>query len=778
MREAWSTARESARADSAWSTSAPAALRRLLDAATKPLAVVTAPAGFGKSTLLRAFCARRSGAFIDLASGAGTFRDAVRMLCDALRSAAPGARLAFASAYARSAERGQRTSSLARWLARYLDDTEITVVVDSVDRLGADTRAFAEFLEALVRSASGAHFVLAVRDGADLPIPRWFAGDLTAMPIGADDLRWSVSQARAAAQGFGTTRDVAALKWLVNAANGRPFDIVYALQAGESPRPGEDPGETLFRGFDLDERRYVMETCLLRCIDAPLLAACGLPVHPLLTGESRLGDLVVSLNGAGYQYDDALRVRAETELRADAAEYRRVAERTADALEAVGRVRESLDVARTAGLRERVRHLVCQYGLQLEDRGDVDAVDAALDFLPDDSDDAVVFVLRGSRESRLGRTDTSEAWFRHAIVCAGSRAVAAEAAYRLAREIVRRDRSDAVELLEPYAYDESLSIEQRSSILSALAEAYLVARRPDDAQRTLQDALAFADRLDVAASAHLYTRASYIELYAGDRERAREYAQTGAARAEEAHLYVMAFGAYSVLYNVAYEDTGPSESLVFLDRLGDCAIRSGNLDFHLYAVVAAYELQVERGDVAAIERLEHDLREFDLHYGASAALQGLLPSRAVVAAWKGAFASAYEILAPTAEQQDDADRAALRWAEIALYAAAAGMRAVSADALRNFTHAYARDGGSSAHAVRGAILARLAASFVSGPLQFPAISAAGRLGSLSRAVECVLAARQGLQSADSLLDVFEDLRRNELFGMAKLLAALPIEVPV
>jgi hypothetical protein len=774
VREALTTARDSSRGDSLWAGATPAALARLIEAAAKPLAVVTAPAGFGKSTLLREFSARQSALFIDLASGESTLRDAIRALCEALRGVAPGARLAFASAYARSAERGQRAGSLARWLARYLDDTPVTVVVDSVDRLGADTRSLAEFLEALVRDAHGAHFVIAVRDDADLPIPRWFAAELTAMPIGADDLRWTVSHARSAAHHLGTGRDVHTLEWIVNAANGRPFDIVYALHTGASPPRGEDPGRALFRSLDRDERRYVMETCLPRYVDEELLSVAGLPVHPLLTAKSRLGSLLVRRSGSGYQYDDALRLCAAEVLRTDATAYRRVAEQTVDALAAVLRVREALEVARTAELHDRVHRLLREHGLQLEDRGDVDAVDAALDVLAADGDDATILVLRASRESRLGRTDTSEAWFRHAISRAESRSIAAEAAYRLAREIVRRDRSDAVELLEPYAFDETLGIEQRSSILSVLAEAYVISHRPDDAHRALRAALAYADRLDVGASAHVYTRASYIELYAGDRDRAREYATIGAARAEEAHLYVMAFGAYSVLYNVAYDDAGPSESLVYLERLGDCAIRSGNLDFHLYAIVAAYELQVERGDLAAIERLEHDLREFDLHYGASAALQGLLPSRAVVAAWKGAFASAYQILASTGRQQDDPDRAALRWAEIALYAAAAGMRVVAADALRSFAAAYSLDGGSSQHAVRGSILARLAASIASESLPAAPVAAAGRLGSLARAVESVVAVREGSASFETLLAAFEDLRRNELFGMAKLLAALPV----
>ena len=755
---------------------AASAVERLFEASRRPIAVVVAPAGFGKSALLRAFATMcDSAVLLDLATSEPTFRGAIRDLCEALRGVAPGARLSFASAYARAAERGERATTLAVWLARYLEGREVTIVIDSIDRLGDDARLFAEFAEVFAgRGALGPRLVVAARDTADLPVPRWLAADLIAMPVGESDLRWTVSDARAAANGFGLTVSDHVLERTLRAANGRAFAALYALQVGEMPPRGVDPGLALLHALTADERTYVLETCLLRTLDADVLAAAGLPVHPLLEGRSGLGRLIVHWDGAGYCYDEGLRSRAEQTLRTDLGSHQCVAERTVRALEAVGRIREALDIARNAELRDHVHRLLCENGLRLEDRGDVDALDAALELLPAELDDAVLLLLRATRESRLGRTDTSEAWFRHAIARADSRTVAAEAAYRLAREIVRRGRVDAVELLEPYADDPLLGDDQRSSILSVLAEAYLIAHRPEDARATLERALACCERADLATRAHVYTRASYVELYGGDHDRARRYATIGASIAEQANLYVVATGAYSVLYNLAYDAGGPSECLEHLERLGNCAVRSGNLDFHLYAIIAAYELHVERGDVAAVERLEHDLHAFDVHYGASTALEGLVPSRALFAGWAGAFAVAYEILAPAGAQQNDAERSALRWAEIALYAAAAGMRTQSADALRKFEAAFVDHDETSPRSSRAAIVARLAAALIDDPgCDAFAIVPTPRLASLARAVDVVIRQRSGDATAGELLGALDDLDRHELHGMAKLLAALP-----
>jgi tetratricopeptide (TPR) repeat protein len=412
----------------------------------------------------------------------------------------------------------------------------------------------------------------------------------------------------------------------------------------------------------------------------------------------------------------------------------------------------------------------------LEESGEVEAVDAVLALLDAAEDDAVVRLLRATHESRLGRTDSSEAWFRHAIASAESPSVAAEAAYRLARDLVRRERADAVELLEPYIVDSALPSEQRALIGSLLAQAYLVARRPEEAHAIVAEALALRDELSPAAQAHVLVRAAYVELNAGEPEKAAGYARAAAEIAHANDRYVIALGAYSVLSTLAYERVGPSEALPYVERFWDCAVRVGDLEFQLHAMTNAYDAFVERGDCEAIERLDRDLAEFDFYYsGSGSPRDSVLSSRALIAAWSGAFLHAYELLAPSGADLGDADREALRHAELALYAAAAGMHAEARGAIGAVERALANIERASVYAARAGVIARLAAAIAGLPFAVPReVRGAERIVPLENAVEVVVRHSRGLTGGAEVLAALDELRAREWGGFAKLLAALPV----
>ena len=61
--------------------------------------------------------------------------------------------------------------------------------------------------------------------------------------------------------------------------------------------------------------------------------------------------------------------------------------------------------------------------------------------------------------------------------------------------------------------------------------------------------------------------------------------------------------------------------------------------------------------------------------------EGLLPARALRLCWRGDFEAAHQLLAFSAGRQPTPESQALRWAEVAVYAAAAGRESSAAGAV-------------------------------------------------------------------------------------------------
>ena len=207
--------------------------------------------------------------------------------------------------------------------------------------------------------------------------------------------------------------------------------------------------------------------------------------------------------------------------------------------------------------------------------------------------------------------------------------------------------------------------------------------RLDDALGASREALARAVVLkDDAARARIFHQAAYVALNHGDFAAAKDHALAALADAERAELCGLA--APRAQRSVQRRDLrrrrrGGGARL--LGAAGRVRPPLRQHDAPLYATFGLIELAVDAGDVAALERLDAELRELQVLLTPTAS-ESLLPAQALRAAWDGRFEHAYVLLAPSADKQFDDDRRALRYAECAVYAAAAGMRAESTVAVR------------------------------------------------------------------------------------------------
>jgi hypothetical protein len=395
---------------------------------------------------------------------------------------------------------------------------------------------------------------------------------------------------------------------------------------------------------------------------------------------------------------------------------------------------------------------------------------------------AVLLAIKAMSESASGRFDTAESWFQLALDRAAD-PLRAQVGYQYGTHLLRFFRSEAVGVLERLAVDPSVDDKLRAYVLAALGPAHVFERRLSEGQRTTAQALALSRDL---GSPHLtaktHHQAAYVALYAGDAERAKHLASISLAYANEHGYFDIAAGALSVLYNVACDiDDDPNESVRLLEAAGDCAAKSGSLVNQLNALVAG--LEIERDDEDAAGRIDEKLRALDVNLSGRATYEALLPTQALRACWDGDFLGAYRLLSTSAENQWSPDRKALRYAEIAAYAAAAGLEPEAAGAMRSACAILTAHKDVDLRVQRARLYVALAA-IVLGRTEYAqevlieidaaphALSA--RLLALRRTIGALFERYRGVRNHNELLECLSAMDACGLAGVARAISMLPL----
>jgi len=433
-----------------------------------------------------------------------------------------------------------------------------------------------------------------------------------------------------------------------------------------------------------------------------------------------------------------------------------------------------------------VADVVEERGFAAFDRGEATLLRDALAALPDElmTKRPRALAMKAVLAALDENFDLSEAWFRMAIDAAEGDA-RREIVVRYGLDLVRRGRDDAVALLEAETSRSSEPSEWDAVLWGLLATAFVGAHRMDDARRATRVALGRIGAVaDATRRSRVLHQAAYVALYDHDHVSAKDLAERAVAEAEAAFAYDIAARALSVLYVLAIDvEDDASASREHLRRLDENARRAGNAQLRMFSILNAYELEMLAGNIAAIERLDADLREVQVSLTPMAS-EALLPAQALRASWDARFEHAYQLLAPSAEKQFDDDRRAQRWAEAAVYAAAAGMRAESVAAMKASREALRKvDPGdrwalrTSAYLAIGEILlahdgrARSAVA----DLRRSARRAGPRFAAMVDAIRGLHARWvTGWHADPPLGDAIERLEAVDLGGFARFLGALPL----
>lgn len=767
---------------------------RLDGAVRAPIALLIGDEGLGKSTLIRDYLALRGVAHLRFTAGPehADPGELLRGLAATFSAVSPAMARSAGPASLRL-EQAEGEAVALSWAREHLDGVSATIVLDELHHVVREPRCAALLCALIEATVPRLRWILAVRDATALPVPRWLSGGTCDLPIESADLRVGPDEIYTAFERAGTPLDADEALALYERTGGWPLGLSVALATGRTDAPlGRDDVydglvDAALRGFSPDERDRVYEIAAVGRFDDRVLAA--LECDPGLELQLADRELVHAVDDASRAFYEPYRSRILRALDGLAGERRTsVLDRAAGALERVERWREAIALRVRAGDEDRIAAALDRRGFAALDHGEVGAVAHALAALGDETllQHPVALALKAALASLDESFDVSEAWFTMAIANAHDHE-RREIVIRYGMDLVRRGRHDVVELLEfETAREETrANADADAALWALLGTAYVEAHRPANARDAARHALVRLPGVnDDALRARVLHQASYVALNDGDYAAAKTLAGRALARADETFLYDLAARALSVLFNVAmlHEDDVPAAREALL-RLEEAGRKAGNHGLRLYAILNAYAIEVDAGDIAALERLNRQLGEMQVLLTPMVS-EGLLPAQALRAAWDGRFEHAYDLLAPGAEKLFDEDRTAYRWAECAVYGAAAGKADAARGAIARCRESLRGLAADQPLAVRTVAYLALAATLLDddeaalAALAEARLAAANTHGRIRSLVETVAAFYECRTSGpDGVLvlgDRIDELECRELGGVARFIGRLPI----
>ncbi len=659
-------------------------LARLEAAAALRVVLVAAPAGYGKTLAVRQFLDRLGADCIQycVRPEDDTLLGFVRGLIDAFPAPLTALRDTLGNAYA-SADR-DRPQRLASWLADRLAGAARTIFVDDVHRVQEGSES-AAFLASLV-ACSGplVRWVFAGRDVSALPVASWVAYGTADLPLEAAELNFTRAESYALAASCTSALTPPEVDALIELTEGWSTAVALGVKAAVREREFAKSkattrvlaysylAEQVFGALSDEQRAFLLETAVYTVVDLGILGVVEGQRRRVLAELRKNVTFIIDEGPDRFRYHDLFRGFLLDELRVAGAGRLEAAYRTAAAtLESAGRAAEAMLLYARCDAPDDVVRLLHAVGRALVEHGQADVVERALSGLAGFSGDPHLLALRASVDALASDFAASEARYREALRLA-SGGLRAEIAYRFATDLLKRGKSEALDVLRDAA-SSATTPELRASVHGTLATAFALHDDAASARKHIDVALAESGTLDAAARATVLHQASYVAYQRADAKACLAYADSAAHLAAKEALRALEARIYRVKYGAA---TGflddRAQGAVLLAQMIEVARQIGDVYLVLWALAGSYDLAAERGDADALAALDVEIaaydaparREFD---------DELASARALRSAWSGDFANAAELLRGTEADRLTVPRRALRFAEHGVYAAAAGL---------------------------------------------------------------------------------------------------------
>jgi ATP/maltotriose-dependent transcriptional regulator MalT len=318
---------------------------------------------------------------------------------------------------------------------------------------------------------------------------------------------------------------------LCRATQGWPAAIALGIAAGISidldvvPAPADRSAcyryfaEALIAALPRRDREFIDATCLFATFNASLLECAG--IFEVSDTLARLADDagVITVNSGGtYAYDMLFAEFVVARLRArgeDRFKRAATAAAAADAYLREGCHSEAIALYVKLSDFAAVGNLLSEHGFDLMDHGESSTVARALQALPEEVLTAFpgALAVKACYESLHGKFDVAEAWFRLALSRLTDDTQRNVILYRFGIDLVRSDRLDVIELLEPAVCGIAPEAPLAAQLLALLAAAYALGGQLSPASLMIERALLLLPRLtDRDSWARVLHQASFVAL--------------------------------------------------------------------------------------------------------------------------------------------------------------------------------------------------------------------------------------------------------------------------
>lgn len=210
----------------------PRVSQRLLEAAEYPIVLITAPAGFGKTTSIKQFLALcEDPIYVSLPSSAKTLDGFIHAFAQGCRTRIPAMSSSPPALLEKPLSLEEELDLYTAWAVANLKSLSCTIAIDDLQYTDDDPRVVAFLNRITERCGDQIQWLFASRTQGLLPRAQWQAYARADATITADDLRMNEAEAFAFADAIDSSATREQLSNWVRLTQGFPVPLTYAIRA-------------------------------------------------------------------------------------------------------------------------------------------------------------------------------------------------------------------------------------------------------------------------------------------------------------------------------------------------------------------------------------------------------------------------------------------------------------------------------------------------------------------------------------------------------------------